>query len=54
MDVVGVPSAIKWESNGVCDGRCNRIREGVGVVRICDVLLTKKPFLTAQMRSNSS
>lgn len=33
----------------MCDGRCNGVREGVGVVRTRDGLLTKQLSLTAQI-----
>lgn len=41
--------AIKWEYNGVCDGRCNRVCEGVGVIRTHDSFI-EQPFPTAQMK----
>lgn len=48
--MLGGPSAPQWENNEVCDGRCNTVYEGVGVVRIHDGLLTKQSSLTVQMR----
>ena len=43
--------AIKWEYNGVHDGRCNRVCEGVRTVGTHDGSLIELPFLTAQRKS---
>ena len=43
--------AIKWEYNGVYDGRCNRVCEGVRTVGTHDGSLIELPFLTVQRKS---